>query len=177
MAYRVDPSREEVVRLPERPVEWGRYQLPVEPLTPPDPDGRPRDAGAPVGGVRLVSSRGTPVQLVELEGQSGEGEVVAVGELRGITVVTRHRVTRDGATREYLVFHSRLEQPGPRVTVGARLGALAVVGFVGGQPSALELDVLELRAPLAAPPTHLADLEKPSVGFSVDPRNVLPLRP
>lgn len=128
--------------------------------------------------VRLALHAGanSAAELVELDGQRGAADVVAVGDLRGITVVTRHRVERDGRVRAFLVFYSRLARPGPSVKAGATLGPLAVVGFAGDL-GALELDVRELRRPDAPLPTTLSALESAALGFPVDPRNVLPLRP
>ncbi len=166
-----------VPRLPDRPEPWERYQLPVDATAPPTVLESESSAARGTISVRLPTAAGSAVLLVELDGQRGECEVVAVGALKGITVITRHRVARDGGERDYLVFHGRLSRPGPSVRVGVKLGALAVVGFLGGDPAALELDVRELRAPLAKPPSHLSELESPLLGFAVDPRNLLPLRP
>jgi len=164
-----------VERLPERSEDWRLYQLPVE---PPEGAAIAMLDDAP-GWVRLPGSRGAAVQLMTLEGQRGDAEVVAVGQLRGITVVTRHRVERADGAREFLVFHGRLERPGPSVTVGARLGTLAVVGFLAGArgDATLELSLRELREPLASPLSTLTGLESEALGFVVDPRNAFPLRP
>lgn len=124
---------------------------------------------------RLHALRGAEVRAIVLEGQRGEAEVVAVGALRGITVVTRHRLERDSGPVDVLLFHGRLDRPGTDITVGARLAPRAVLGYVGGEPPTLELQARELREPLVAPPTLLSDLESLALGFAVDPRNVLPL--
>lgn len=127
--------------------------------------------------MRFSALAGGAVQLVELEGQVGECDVVAVDSPRGLTVVTRHRVARNGLERDYLVFHGSLARLGPSVRLGAKLGALAVVGFVGGEPPGLVLDVRELRTAWTQAPAEPRELESLVLGFAIDPRNVLPLRP
>ncbi|MBM4375975.1 MAG: hypothetical protein FJ095_12890 [Deltaproteobacteria bacterium] len=168
---RREASTSRVGRLPERAAELDRYQLPVdttEPSTVHEAPGRTHLA--------LRGTAGAPVSLVELEGQRGKAEVVAVGSLRGLTVVTRHRTERDGRERSYLVMHARLARPGPQVTAGSSLGPLALVGFLDAS-GIFELDVRELLDATAVMPTTLTGLEGASLGFSVDPRNLLPLRP
>lgn len=175
LELRLDEGTAKVGRLPERPPEWSRYQLPVElaePTSVPAIDGAPGWVSASAGG-------GAAIQLVTLEGQRGDAEVVAVGQLRGITVVTLHRVQRGDAEAAYLVFYGRLARPGPSVVARARLGTLAVVGFLSDASAGakLEFAVRELRGPLPSTPPPLATLESDALGYAVDPRNVIPLRP
>jgi hypothetical protein len=157
--------------MPDRAAPLDLYQLPVETVAAPAIDEAPDRTH-----LVLPGRGGAPVSVLDLEGQLGKAEVVAVGPLRGLTVVTRHRTERDGRERSYLVMHARLARPGPNVSVGSTLGPLAVVGFLEDS-GVLELDVRELLEPAAVMPTTLAGLEGASLGFSVDPRNVLRLRP
>ncbi len=62
-------------------------------------------------GIRIAADRGRPALLVDLEGQEGGAEVVAVGELYGITVVVLHHVRAAAGSplRDYLAFYGRLE--------------------------------------------------------------------
>jgi len=172
---RVDDSDERVARLPERPSDWFAYQLPVV-LRELPTVGAFKSAGGESTARLFPTTPGSAVQLTELENQVGDADVVAVGQLHGITVVTHHRVSREGGDTEYLVFHGQLDRPGPNVRVGAKLSALSVVGFIGDGTGVLDFEVRELRAPLATPTHHLSDLEKTSLAFAIDPRNALPLR-
>lgn len=181
---RRDRPHELVPRLPERPASFTAYQLPVDPVFE---VGAPLDEPmAPPGerpelGIELVTDPQTPVTLVDLEGQRGQAEVVLVGDLHGVTVVTRHVVARGDREREYLVFYGNLDRPGPSITNGARLGPMAVMGYVANaaldDDAFLYFEVRQRReaADGADEPTHLSDLTRDSVSIAVDPRNVLPL--
>jgi hypothetical protein len=161
-----------VKRLPERPEAWRDYQLPVDPVHDVVAAGG-GDTGEGTG-FEIATDGDAPVTLVELEGQTGEAEVVLVGELRGVTVVTRHRVEAPGGERRYLVIQGHLERPGPKVTTGARLGPMAVVGFVPTDEPRLYLEV-RLEHEERTPAT-LSELERDPSNVPVDPRNVLPVR-
>src|SRR5690606_6182315 len=129
-------------------------------------------------GVNIVTEPGAPVTLVDLEGETGRPEVVLVGQLYGITVVVRHRVSSDEAdgAREYLVFYGNLARPGPSVTSGAILSPLSVIGFVTddeGVEPAVYFEVRQQEEALAGPAQHLTELVSKSI--AVDARNVLPL--
>ncbi len=162
-------------RLLDRAEDWHAYELPVAPS---ELKGTSALEEAP-GWVRLTATRGATVSMVTLERQQGEADVIAVGQLRGITVVTRHRVERSEGVRELLVLHGGLGRPGPGVIVGAHLDSRAVVGTLPDTlgESGLDLSIRELRDPLAGPPSTLASLESEALGFTVDPRNALSLRP
>jgi hypothetical protein len=172
----LDKSGEMVARMPDRPSDYPKYQLPIEPAhSVTGPDDPPPSEG-PELGIRIAADRGRPVQLVELEEQRGQARVVAVGELYGITVVTAHVVERGDKRREYLVLHGRLERPGPGLVAGGTLGPLAVIGFVSGDPAHLYFEVRELRQSLPDTVTHLSALVSAVQSVAVDPRNVLALK-
>jgi hypothetical protein len=163
-------STDEGHRLPDRPARIEDLALPLE------PSGPPREHG-PV--VRLPAPEGTPVALVDLEGQIGRARVLVVGPHHGITVVTHHVVTAADGAREYVVLYGNLGRPGPRVTTGEDLAPLAVVGFVGpsaaGADPHLTLSVRRLSGTALAL-RAVADLLAADVSTPVDPRNVLPRR-
>lgn len=167
---------ERIARLPDRSEVWGDYQLPVDPfvaVTSVDDDALGQERRHPV---RIAADEDSPVTLVDLEGQLGEATVELVGQLDGVTVVTRHRVEAPSGQRDYLVFYGNLARPGPSIVNGAQLGPLAVVGFVGRDPVSdephLELEVRQIRESKRRP-EQLSDLVRYSI--SCDPRNVLPL--
>ena len=156
--------------------------MPVDPfLTVQEPDDQQE---APLTGptrrvVRIGCDDESPVSLVEVEGQTGGAVVVAVGQLDGITVVTRHRTETPSGPRDYLLIHGNLSRPGPSVVNGARLGPMAVVGFVGRDPTSddafLSLETRQLRPDAAEQADHLSDWLR--VSLACDPRNVLALVP
>jgi hypothetical protein len=165
-----DPHRA-IPRLPERSERWADYQLPIDPFVAAEPVD---DEQGKRLAVRLLADADAPVTLIDLERQSGRPEVVLVGQHHGITVVIRHEVESPQGTREYLVFYGNLARPGPGITTGARLGALAVLGFLGGGDAAephVELEVRQPEHPISAS-DDIARLVARSV--AVDPRNVLP---
>jgi hypothetical protein len=161
-----------VKRLPDRPEAWSEYQLPVDPVR--DVTAATGDAEVEAPGFDVRTDGGAAVTLVDLEGQSGEAEVVLVGELRGVTVVTRHRVEAAGGERRYLVFHGHLERPGPKVTSGSKLGPMAVVGFVSADEPYLHLEVRQEHE--ERPAATLSELTRHPSNVPVDPRNVLPFK-
>lgn len=164
-----------VPRLPDRPEDYAAYLLPVDPLLrtyAPEPpsayDEQPRHgayfAGAP-GGV---------VALADLEDQTGDAEVVLVGELYGVTVVVRQRAEVGGRERDYLVFYGELARPGPGVISGAKLGPAAVVGYLPeGDDAAVYYEVRQQQAEMSRPAEHLSQLARSSLAVAIDPRNVL----
>ncbi|MEZ4437821.1 MAG: hypothetical protein R3B72_01940 [Polyangiaceae bacterium] len=174
-----------IPRLPERPADFFAYQLPIDPvlevLLPSDRDVGP---GAQRLGIELVTDGGTPVSLVELENQIGQPQIALVGQLYGVTVVVRHEVKHGDGTRHYLAFYGNLGRPGPQIVNGARLGPMAVIGFLADARDDAEEDSylyfetrLEqegARAVIESGSAHLSDLVKSSVSVAVDPRNLLP---
>ena len=129
-------------------------------------------------GITIEAEPGAPVSLVDLEGHSGQPEVVLVGELMGVTVVVRQPVQGPAGPRHYLVIYGNLERPGPRIVNGARLGAMEVIGTLadGEEGAHLYLEVRLERGALDRPAEHLSQLVSSGVSVAVDPRNVLPLR-
>ncbi len=182
---RLRPEREMIARLPDRPEQFSRYQLPVDPvlavLHPTDDVQAGSLGGPPQLGIRIETGQGSPVTLVELEGQEGSADVLLVGQLHGITVVTRHSIRGPKGIQDHLVLYGQLGRPGPRITTGATLSPHSVIGFVGaGRDDDTPQLVLEIRRvirPLEATPKHLSELLNPARTVAVDPRNLLPLRP
>jgi murein DD-endopeptidase MepM/ murein hydrolase activator NlpD len=187
-------SYEHIPRRPDRPADYRRYLLPVEPLPLqafissgydldlPDALQRRGDKLHAVGhgGIDIAQKRGTEVRLVALEHQVGDAEVVFVGVLFGNSVVTRHSVREGGRLREYLAIHGHLAGPAPGLRPGTNLRQGSLLGFVGdsGSPGDVHLH-LELRrlrdgvdAGTLGPGQH-ADNSKT---LACDPRNVLPLK-
>ena len=106
--------------------------------------------------------------------------MVLVGQLYGVTVVVRQRVKSAAGERDYLVFYGQLDRPGPSIVNGARLGPMAVIGYVadaGDDEASLYLEVRQERGGMRRPTEHLSQLVQGAVSVAVDPRNVLPLRP
>jgi hypothetical protein len=170
-------ERQQVPRKPDRSPRFTDYQLPVDPvLSVAMLDDAP-DSDAGELAVRIDADPNSPISLVELNGQNGPAEVVLVGQLRGVTVITRHRVAAADGEREYLAFYGHLGKPGPRIVNGARLSPLEVVGFVGSGAGTSQawfsLETRLMRGPLQLPVQHLNELLPLSV--ATDVRNVLPL--
>lgn len=181
---RRDRPHELVPRLPERPASFTAYQLPVDPVFEvgaPLDDPMVPPGERPELGIELVTDAQTPVTLVDLEGQRGQAEVLLVGDLYGVTVVVRHVVARGDREREYLAFYGNLDRPGPSITNGARLGPMAVIGYVANaaedDDAFLYYEVRQRREAedAARKAEHLSDLARDSVSIAVDPRNVLPV--
>jgi hypothetical protein len=182
-------SHDLIPRRPDRPAD------PLALLYPVDPPVRvaffglgtagtdPEDAASALteGAVDLVVDRGAAVKVASLEGQSTKAEIVALGELFGTTVVTRHEVSENGRKRQYLVFYGRLDALGPDVAIDRALDEGAVVGFAGdsGTPGFvhLHLEVRQVRGDLDVHPLEIGRLGDQSVGIPCDVRNVLRPRP
>lgn len=183
---RTTAPHELIPRLPDRPEPWGDYQLPIDPFLAVDVPDLESDVAEPRLGIEIVAPDDQPVTLVDLQDQIGQAEVVLVGDLYGVTVVVRQRVRhpnpRDGdAERDYLLFYGNLERPGPSIVNGARLGPMAVIGYVAGDDdqgveASLYFEVRQERSALSRPTTHLSHLVQSGVSVAVDPRNVLPLK-
>jgi hypothetical protein len=165
-----------IPRLPERSATWADYQLPVEPVILVE---NPSVSEPPLLGVELVTNAGAPVTLIDLQDQVGQAEVVLVGDLYGVTVVLRQRVKSAEGERPHLVFYGHLDRPGPNIVNGARLGPMAVIGYVadaGDDEADLYFEVRREHGELSRPAEHLSQLVQSGVSAVVDPRNVLPLR-
>lgn len=164
-----------VPRLPDRPEDWRSYQLPVDPLVrvyaPEESfDGRPRH------GIELAGEPGAAVTLVDLAEQTGDAEVVLVGELYGVTVAVRQRVKGPAGERTYLVIYGRLARPGPSIVNGAELGPLSVIGYLHDEEEpTVYVEVREQQAEPRQPAAHLHQLVDSGLTVAIDPRNVFPL--
>jgi hypothetical protein len=171
--------REIIPRLPDRPEPFADYQLPVDPvLSVTTPAATTMAQPEDRLGITIEAEAGAPVNLVELEGHSGQPEVVLVGQLHGVTVVVRQPVEGPSGPRNYLVVYGNLDRPGPRIVNGARLGTMEVIGYLGEDDAGaqLYLEVRLERTALDRPAEHLTQLVSSGVSVAVDPRNVLPLR-
>lgn len=185
---------DQIPRRPERPADYRRYRLPVEPLPGQSfvasgydldrPDAEQR-RGAELkavghGGIDIAAKRDTEAHLVPLEHQVGDAEVLYVGPLFGNTVVVRQAVREGGRLRDYIVLYGHLAGPAPGLRHGMNLHEGALVGFVGdsGSPGAVHLHLETRRVrdgvdPASLEPGQLTKNEKTVV---CDPRNVLALR-
>ncbi len=185
---------DQIPRRPERPADYRRYHLPVEPLPGQSfvasgydldrPDAEQR-RGAELhavghGGIDIAAKRGTPVHLVALDHQVGDAEVLYVGPLFGNTVVTRQAVREAGQLRDYVVIYGHLAGPAPGLARRTSLRDGALVGFVGdsGSPGAVHLHLETRRVRQGIDPASLApgQLTKSVKTVVCDPRNVLRLR-
>ncbi len=183
---------DQIPRRPERPLSYDAYRYPIPSgpwgtvssgydLDRPDElqrRGKMRAVGH--GGFDLAHHRGTPVKVLRLEHQVGDAEVLFVGPLMGITVVTRHAIREAGRARDYLMLFGHLDEPAGDIYRGRRLRAGEVVGLLGGSSSPdfihLHLEVRRVRDgydPWKLDPGALIARETTVV---CDPRNVLPLR-
>ncbi|HSN97726.1 MAG TPA: hypothetical protein VLS89_05485 [Candidatus Nanopelagicales bacterium] len=175
---------EHLPRRPDRPAAPDAYLYPVGP-----PEGSPALIGgfelSPQGERRpgvvdLAAMRGEKVALLPLDHQEGDAEVAFVGELRGITVGTLHRVREGDREHRFLVLYGHLERPGPGVVPGARLRAADAVGFAGDSGGAdqveLRFEVRKLREGARIERLEPQRLLDQAISIPCDPRNVLPLR-
>jgi murein DD-endopeptidase MepM/ murein hydrolase activator NlpD len=175
-------AHEMIPRRPDRPEDPTRLSLPIpsevpilfgfdRPGDPEDEASRKNDASVDLG-----ADRGTEVKLAPLVGQSGQAEVLAVGDLFGHTVVTLHRTEEGGHARTYLVFYGRLDAVAPDVAAEKKLDAGDVIGFVGdsGTPGFvhLHLEAREVRDEIDVHPLDMAHLVDQAVSIPVDARNV-----
>ena len=186
---------DQIPRRPDRPSDFRKYRLPV-PVLPdqsfvtsgydldrPDQEQRRGAELSAVGhgGVDLAQTRGTRVQLVNLENQVGDAEVLEVGHLFGNSVVTHHTLRESGALREYLVIYGHLESPAPGLKHGQSLKAGALLGYVGdsGSPGVvhLHLEVRRAREGVNADQLPLGQVNQNAKTVVCDPRNVLELLP
>ncbi|MGC4092321.1 MAG: M23 family metallopeptidase [Polyangiaceae bacterium] len=186
---------EHIPRRPERPADYRRFALPLPipkqqaflgsgyDLDRPDAEQR-RGAHLKAvghGGLDLASPRGTPVHGVRLEHQRGDAEVLFVGELFGISVVTLHSVKEAGALRDYLIVHGHLERPNQTLRVGDVVTPDTTLGFVGdtGSPGLVHLhfEVRRVRDDVNVRGLGAGELVHNAKTIACDPRNVLELLP
>lgn len=178
---------DQIPRRPDRAEDHGRYRWPIGGDAAPrvlsgydldQPADKQRQgagfADTGHGGVDLAATRGEPVTLAALEHQEGEAEVVFVGELFGVTVITSHTIREASRLRQYLVVYGHLQSPG--VVAGARMKEGTVIGWAGdsGSPGVvhLHLEVRQVREGVAVT-RESKKLVDPSVSVACDPRNVM----
>ncbi len=183
---------DEIPRRPDRPAAYDAYRYPVPceqnacVVSGYDLDrsdekqrrgARLRQVGH--GAVDLLEPRGTPIRLVALEHQEGPAEVIYVGPLFGITMVTRHTVREAGSLRDYLMLFGHMESVSPGIGAGTLLNEGDVVGAVGdtGSPGRvhLHLETRRLREGIDAAKLSPSALANSVSSIVCDPRNVLPL--
>ncbi|GMV17384.1 MAG: peptidoglycan DD-metalloendopeptidase family protein [Myxococcales bacterium] len=184
---------DQIPRRPERPSDYRRYRWPVPPLPGQNlvvsgydldrPDVQQR-RGTHIkavghGGLDLGQRRGAEVRLVALEHQTGEAEVLFVGEVFGNSVVTRHSVREGDRLREYVIVYGHLEGPAPGLSRGMNLREGSLIGFVGdsGSPGDvhLHLEVRRVREGVNVASLAPGELTKNARTVVCDPRNVMPL--
>jgi murein DD-endopeptidase MepM/ murein hydrolase activator NlpD len=185
---------EQIPRRPERPADYQAYRYPIPPGLPGGryvvsgydldlPDrmqrrGRMRAVGH--GAVDLPQKRGTRIDMIALEHQVGPAEVVHVGWLMGLSVVTRHTLREGGRLRDYVLIFGHLEAPAEGLARGATLQAGETVGYVGdtGSPELvhLHLEARRVRDGITKEALIPGRILAPDVTIVCDPRNVLPLR-
>ncbi len=189
----------QIPRRPERPLGYDLYTYPIPPGLPgghhvvsgydldrPDAEQRRGRTLRAVGhgGVDLPQARGTPVKLVALEHQKGDGDILYTGPLFGTTVVTRHTLREAGQLRDYVVLYGHLDAVAPGLASGTAIKDGALVGFVGdtGSPELVHLHLETRRVregvDIAARVARSGGAEVLADDATVvcDPRNVLPLR-
>jgi murein DD-endopeptidase MepM/ murein hydrolase activator NlpD len=187
-------SYEQIPKLPDRPADWGAYALPVgEPgkapkvasgydLDLPAADQRhgPGFKAYGHGGVDLGAERGAPVKAIRLEHQEGDAEVVFIGELFGLTVVTSHAVRERDKLKTVLLFHGHLERAAPGLAPHGRVVEGAAIGAVGdsGSPGIvhLHLEARQVRDGVNLGGVDPKKLVDQGVSIATDPRNVLVVR-
>lgn len=184
---------EQIPRRPERSSDYRRYRWPVPPLPGQNlvvsgydldrPDVQQR-RGAHIkavghGGLDLGQRRGAEVRLVNLEHQTGDAEVLFVGEVFGNSVVTRHSVREGDRLREYVIVYGHLEGPAPGLSRGVNLREGSLLGFVGdsGSPGDVHLhfEVRRVRDGINVASLAPGELTKNARTVACDPRNVMPL--
>jgi Peptidase family M23 len=188
----------QIPRRPERPEGYDLYKYPIPPGLPgghyvvsgydldrPDAEQRRGRTLRAVGhgGVDLPQKRGTPVKLVALEHQKGDGDVVYAGPLFGTTVVTRHTLREGGQLRDYVVLYGHLDAVAPGLGPGSPVKDGDLLGFVGdtGSPELIHLhlearrvrDGVDIAARVAK--SGAGEVLADDATVVCDPRNVLPL--
>jgi murein DD-endopeptidase MepM/ murein hydrolase activator NlpD len=131
------------------------------------------------GGIDIAQKRGTAVTLPSLEHQTGDAEVLFVGEVFGNSVVTRHTLREGNRLREYVVLFGHLEGPAPGLARGMNLREGSLIGYVGdsGSPGDvhLHLEVRQVREGVNVAELAPGEIAKNDKTVVCDPRNVLRL--
>ncbi|HSQ68108.1 MAG TPA: M23 family metallopeptidase [Polyangiaceae bacterium] len=187
---------DQIPRRPDRPADYDAYVYPIPPGLPGghsvvsgyDLD-RPDDAqrrgptlhAVGHGAVDLPQAKGTPIHMIALDHQQGDAEVVYVGPLFGLTIVTRHTLHEGGGLHDYILLFGHLDAAAPGLAKGTHLRVGDVVGAVGdtGSPELvhLHLEARRVREGVdVAAVTTANGLLAPEVSVVCDPRNVLTLK-
>jgi hypothetical protein len=177
-------ERGEVIpRRPDRPADAALYHFPlakgVKPIVLAGldlPPGTMPDVDVGPASVLLGAANGDEVVVVTLDGQEGAAEIVFVGELVGMTVVTAHTVREGGRLRQMLLVHGYLAQVSDRAIEGASVDDGDVIGYVGSLSAGH--DVLYVEARQVREGTNLSvigssKLLDDSTSIACDVRNVL----
>jgi murein DD-endopeptidase MepM/ murein hydrolase activator NlpD len=183
---------DQIPRRPDRPADYDMYLYPVPcergcvasgyDLDLPDDRQRRgrRLSHVGHGAVDLLDRKGQPVVIVPLEHQEGDAEVVYVGPLFGMTVVTRHTLRESGQVRDYLLLFAHLDAASAGLRAGTLVKVGDTIGFVGdsGSPELVHLHLEARRVRTGVDVTKLdpAGLVANENTVVCDPRNVLPLR-
>lgn len=185
---------EQIPKLPERPADYDSYRYPVPPpesghfavsgydLDRPDNEQRrgARLSHVGHGAVDLMHNRGVEVRTLPLEHQQGDAQVLFVGRLFGISVVTKHTVREAGRLRDYIVLYGHLDAAAEGLGPGmiAREGDL--LGYVGDTGSEgmvhLHLEVRQVRDGIDQADLGNQNVVRNQTTIPCDPRNVLPLK-
>jgi hypothetical protein len=186
---------DQIPRRPDRPADYDLFRYPVPchsgcvvsgyDLDRPDElqrrGRRMRHVGH--GAIDILEPRGTAVTLLALEHQQGDADLVYVGPLFGISVVTHHTIREARGLREYLLVFGHLAAPAAALSElppGARLHEGDLIGFVGDTASPglvhLHMEVRRLREGIGPKNLGPARLVDNAISIACDPRNVLPLK-
>lgn len=185
---------EQIPRRPERPEGYEAYRYPI-PIAEGEkmlvsgfdldlPDARQRRGkhlkAVGHGGVDIVARRGTEVRAMPLEHQEGDAEVLHVGPLFGLSVVTRHTLREGGRLRDYLVIHGHLDGAAPGLARGAPAPEGTLLGYVGDTGSEglvhLHLEIRRARDGVDLASLQVGRFAANDQTIAVDPRNLLSLR-
>ncbi len=185
---------EQIPRRPDRPADYDKYVYPIPPGLPGGkyvvsgydldlPDimqrrGKMRAVGH--GGVDLPQKRGTPIKLIALDHQVGDAEVIHVGKLFGLSVVTRHTLREGGRERDYVLIFGHIDAAAAGLTKGQYVKAGEVIAYVGdtGSPELvhLHLEARRVRDGIEASKLAPGGMVAAEATIVCDPRNVLPLK-
>jgi murein DD-endopeptidase MepM/ murein hydrolase activator NlpD len=168
-------------------LDLAAYRLPVSPsleaLFGPHDLGQPELGGPGAveqAGIDLAAERGAEVRVVRLLSQSADAELLEVGKLPGLTVVTLHETGDGREPGSYLLIHGELGKTPPGLERGTKLREGALIGWVGdpGGPGLchVHFEVRKIRDGVDARREPMDRLMQDAMSFSTDPRNVLPLR-
>lgn len=189
----VEPPRGEapsafdrIPRRPDRPAEYGAFELPTPGAGKPAEITTRASLDAPSEGVFAKVARGELVRAVPVEGADGPADVVAVAEIvkdrvspgaAPVTVVLRHRVPNEAKPRSVLMFYANLERVAPGLVVGSRVAAGEPVGFAApgadGESGELYLEARLLRDGVAVDAIAADRLRTSAVAVPTDVRNVV----